>query len=487
MIRKASYFCSFIISFKLLFAAGLEIEIDKNNVEKSLERPKNQFKGEKDETDRKKEATPKRSQTLILGEKHIAPEFEQTPKFADTYYYKFNSKRYSHPGNLIAFENGYFFFKPYISKNKVELDVKQLEGIKFHRYKNTITGSGSNITLTNGDSLYGNIIKIDNDYLYLNTWYAGDIQIPRPMIFTLETQKQYILNGFYQVKDLLKSRGANWHVKPDNFSGRGAIGKALDLPKKSTISFKLSGKNMVPTFRVGLFATSIIDSSCMQLAFRSGYINFADRDTRTYQTVRNIPNLTNATIKITIDKSKKNLKLYINNRLILDKGNLTFRSGKKVFYLDSYSSNLEISNLMIRNEIQNFDFEDIERAKDKIILVNGESIDGISGEMLDENIALKSTAGEMKVPIKNIHSILYNTENAERARRERKDVILYFSSGGKITLSLDQIKDNFIYGMSENFTTAEGKKASIKIDIRAIKGIRLNPYSTNQEALSFEN
>ena len=482
---KAS-FLIFFLSFQLLFSAGIEIEIDEKDVEGSLDRTKNEFK---DKTEKQTNPDyPERNQTLTLGEKHKAPLLGKTPDFAETYYYNFKGKRYSNPINLLGYQNGVFRFKQFASTNDIEIDSKQLEGVKFFTHQNAYIGSGSRVTLTNNDSFLGKIGKLDKDYLHLHTWYAGQLKIPRVMIYKIETQHKTILNGLYDAKDIKKSSNSTWVIKPDHFSGLGSIGKEVKLPDKCTITFRLSSKLGSPNFRIGLFANSITDSSCIQVMFRRSYVTISERRSRSVVSARDIPDLSNnGRVKITLNKPQKTIKIFINGKSVTQKTDVSINSNAKLFYVYAYSQ-MTVHNFKITSGIDDFDFEDEERKKDDIQLINGESFNGIAGQMLNKSIELKTADGMLNVPVKNMHSILFNTENAERARRMRQDVILYFTSGGRLTFMLDQIKGDYLYGRSENFETdlnLDDKKSVLKIDKRAISGIRFNPYD-KQDNLIFE-
>ena len=76
----------------------------------------------------------------------------------------------------------------------------------------SIESHQSKIELTNGDAFLGKVIHLDQDQLKLETWYAGTMQIERPMIkaiYPSSGQKLAIYEGPGSVDDWVQTGNQN--------------------------------------------------------------------------------------------------------------------------------------------------------------------------------------------------------------------------------------------------------------------------------------
>jgi hypothetical protein len=109
-------------------------------------------------------------------------------------------------------------------------------------------------------------------------------------------------------------------------------------------------------------------------------------------------------------------------------------------------------------------------------LANGDSIDGEVLEMKDGNIRIKSSLGEVTLPISRLKKLALKKVGLERAIRRNGDVRASFPDGSTIVFRLDRIADGALVGSSQNFG-----EAMIRSD--AISRIEFNIYDAKLEAL----
>ena len=390
-------------------------------------------------------------------------------------------------GNLISHQTkmGVTWIRPGI-KGPIVFDEKNLRGIKLFK-QNSIKPKGAYVYLTNDDVLYGQVISLDKDNLKFKTWYAGELTIPKVMIRSIlpgSTEGPVILNGPGNIKEW--QQYGNWKIEGKKLitSSNGTIGKSLDLPDKIAIELDLQWTGSYPQIFIIPYTQSI------QNYYSHGYnIRIYRSSLQLYQ--GNNRRLSNSVsfdfskakkikMNILIDKTKKNVVVYINNKKLGDWKNVQYTpNGKSLVLYAGSSGQTTFENLKIRkwdgkvpNAINNK-----EAKGDMVVFKNG---DKMSGNVLSINngvVKLKTDFAEMPVPIKNITQMSFNNEDLIRARRNKNDVKAYFAGGNSITFGISRIEKNQIYASSENF-------GDIKLDMNAFVGLLFNIYDGDEAGIS---
>ncbi|MGC6581917.1 MAG: hypothetical protein ACON4K_06285 [Akkermansiaceae bacterium] len=107
------------------------------------------------------------------------------------------------------------------------------------------------VHLRNGDSIPGDVSALDDQAITLNTWFAGDLMIPRNLIqsvFFEAAPQRLIFSGPDALTNWEQDDG--WSTSDDSFrsSGRGSLSRDFNLPEDYIVSFDLVWKN-TPSFR----------------------------------------------------------------------------------------------------------------------------------------------------------------------------------------------------------------------------------------------
>ena len=136
------------------------------------------------------------------------------------------------------------------AKSDIMFRTDNLDKVSFGHIPVSLRRSGvSDITLTNGDKLFGLIDELNEDYLILDTWYAGKMQIERPMIEAIQSgggESKAIFEGPNSLDEWQVANRGSWSFKDDylyNTRQYGGVGKDVKLPDKSNLEFTISWKS----------------------------------------------------------------------------------------------------------------------------------------------------------------------------------------------------------------------------------------------------
>ena len=108
-------------------------------------------------------------------------------------------------------------------------------------------------------------------------------------------------------------------------------------------------------------------------------------------------------------------------------------------------------------------------AVDSMQLANG---DFVSGELVavdDGIVTIKSSLGEVKLPVDRLRTLALKALNSERAIRRNGDIRIFIKGGSRLVMRLEAVEQGRLIGSSQNFG-----QASIGID--AIERIEFNIY-----------
>jgi hypothetical protein len=364
------------------------------------------------------------------------------------------------------------------------------------------------ISLTNGDSIRGQLASITDEALSLDTWFAGRLEFNRLMVSGVKIEETgstlyrgpSSLNGWIQSPE-----NPAWTYSQTSFRSTRAGGIARDglLADESAIHFDLAWKGDSIRLKVVLFSDDPATDNPgtgYEINFMRGRVHLREIRSGRFQGSghsRALMEDERASIEIRASKTGKRIALLINDQLIDVWNSPDFdnrQSGKALHFIESGTMPTMISNIRIKKwdgimdripqppgQARHFGFNATpepgpdpesqdETSKDRMNLANGDSLPGEVSSITNGIITLQTPLGEIELPVSRLRSVALRQENAERCKRYNGDVRAWFPDGSSIVFRLDDGDAGKIHGFSQNFGNAT-------FDTTAFNRIEFNIHS----------
>ena len=372
------------------------------------------------------------------------------------------------------------------------------------------------VTLTNGDSIRGQLASVDDETVSLDTWYAGRLDFRRVMVtgVKIEEKTDFIYRGPTGIDGWIQSKESPaWTYDRGAFRANSAGGIARDnlLADECLISFDVAWKGDSIRTRVILFsddAATDNPSAGYELSFQRGSVHLRNAKTQSFLgSAQSQALMESDRVRVEIRASLKSnrIALTINDRVVEvwnDPDARKAQLGKALHFISGSPLPLRISNIRVAAwdgvidkmpepqpgfGMMRFGMQGIKEKpapppvaeKDKeerMELANGDSLTGEVLSIQDGAIALKTPLGDVKLPVSRLRTLALEPVESERAIRRNGDVRAWFPDGSSIVFRLDGCDDGKLAGSSQNFGSAE-------FDLTAFNRIEFNIYSRQFEEL----
>lgn len=376
------------------------------------------------------------------------------------------------------------------------------------------------VSLTNGDSLRGQLAAVTDSAIELDTWYAGRITLRRPMVegVRIVDRPKLIfhgpdgLDGWTQPDDK-----KTWTFEFGRFKSKGAgqIARDVRIPEVSRTAFDLSWRGQL-RFRIVLCSDDIDTSepsNAYDLVIQRKYVFMRKRwnsngnvNTNIIGQTVNVPEFNEnekARVEICIDRKKGVFNLIVDGRSIAVWNDTEFKQGAfgggLHFVADETSpmtlSRIEVSewdgtvehqptpeNLDAAEEEENHQKEPPKKEEPspgRMTLRNG---DTLVGEVLgiDKGIMrVKTSFQELKLPVSRLKTIALKPVDREEAILKNGDVRAWFPDGSRVVFRLDAATPDGLQGFSQNFGNATFKPS-------AFNRVEFNLYDPKYQTLRGE-
>lgn len=359
------------------------------------------------------------------------------------------------------------------------------------------------LKLTNGDTLSGELTALTDDYVTLNTWYSGELQVKRTMAADLEIirSERSLYSGPNALTNWsLSGEPQAWSLANGTLVSRtnGSVARKLDLPDKCRISFDLAWRASLK-FRFLMFSDEGDTSSpdnCYEIMFQRQFVYMRKRwstnnsgGTRNLGQnahIRELANQEKVRLDIYFDRSEGTIAFYVDGR----QAQVWSDEDPKVgdfgswFHFVSEEYPLQVSNIrasawvgdLPENDVPDEDEVPADVEGQVILLQNGDTVIGEVGAIQNGILNIKTEYGEVPVPVQRMRTLDLSSDEYEEPIRKNGDVRAWLREGGRITFRLDSFKDGKMEGFSQTFGKAT-------FDLSAFSRVEFNIYDEEIEHL----
>lgn len=366
------------------------------------------------------------------------------------------------------------------------------------------------VKLANGDTLAGDLLRMENGKLVLDTWYAGELAINTAHIKSIKpgfSTAKVFFEGPKDAKNwtfgngqnlgipfgaipnlpaaqqqLLKARAAQATNRPtwkfangafESTASSATVGREMkETPDRSSTEFDLEwtgSLNLYINFLTdSLTSYSQCNGYCLRLTqsyiylYRYNFNNGAGRGGRVGNNVRvNLGSLQgNARVALKMDATKKTVALLINGALIAKWENLgNFADGGKGLLFSSRTTNrMRLSRILVSDWNGNLPEDNPEAKadpKDDYVLFN--NADHITGELTgiaDGKLLFTSGFGEMSIGLEKVGVIYRATERVQAIPPLTGMARATFKGEGGLAMKITGWKDGKVTATSPLFGEA---------------------------------
>jgi len=353
--------------------------------------------------------------------------------------------------------------------------------------------------LTNGDSLAGEVVGLTKDALKLQTWYAGELNIKRPMLASLEPGLGTV-SVLYSGPNALTewqqkgSGGRGWTFKKGSLvcaggSGGMTIGRDVKLPDMASIECDVSWMGYV-NFYMLFYAENFenyYNSDCYALQISSGTIylqrcqrNSGMNNVDQYVQVESLQRKNKARIGLKINKQKKTVALFIDGAMVkqwTDRADFTGKGTGIGFVTQGQPT--RVNNIVVTEWDGKLDVDSGGPGKaaeeDLVRLINGDKLSGKLDTIANGQLNFVTSYAKLEIPLARVVEIVMAAKTVEKPRRQANDLRAYFVDGGRLTLSLDKLSPDALNGGSECFGKANFQRG-------AFQRLQFNVYDEAKES-----
>jgi len=361
------------------------------------------------------------------------------------------------------------------ARDPIVFKTGQVAQIKLDSHKAANAAkSAERIGLTNGDEFPGNIVTLDDKTLVLDTWYAGRLSIPRPMlrrITPLSDTDSSIYEGPTGLEGWTIGRmggGRSWAFHDGALIGTsyGTIGRDMKLPDMSNIEFDavLRGNSQ---FSIGIYSDRADNfGNCYMLQLSNGYTelqrysrNGGSNDLGSTQ-LQNVRRRDKSHIELRTSKEKKSIWLLVDGKVVkewTDPADFNGGGGNVIFSCQP-GTFVKISNIKVSKWDGKFDDSSStagdKTTEDSVELANEDKVSGHLVSIQDGKAKFSSSYADLSIPLERIEQVNLSSAHSEEAKPAASDVRAYFPDGGSITMQLMQWDAKGCTGSSSNFGKA---------------------------------
>ncbi len=373
------------------------------------------------------------------------------------------------------------------------------------------------ISLTNGDTVSGQLASVSDDAVELDTWFAGRMKFRRVMIqgIRIDERPTLLYQGPDGIDDWTQSdKPPSWSYRDSALVSKaaGSVARDVNLPDECSIAFDAAwrgtfGLKMI-FFSDDLTSDSPPNGYDLNFQQRAIYLRNCQNEKSLGAGANAFALQENEKARIEVRASLKSgtICVFVDGKIIAvwtDPDVAENKVGRGIHFVSVNASPVKISRIAVTPwdgvvdklpeprqgaGFRQFGIQEMPEesaiAADKaeegrMMLRNGDTIVGDVLAIEDGMITIKTPFKEVRLPVEVLESVALKTVSLERCKRENGDVRGWFSDGTSIVFRLDGVGDETLTGYNQNFGTAEFKLA-------AFSRIEFNIYDPKLEDLRNE-
>jgi hypothetical protein len=359
------------------------------------------------------------------------------------------------------------------------------------------------LQLSNDDELEGNVIVFDHDKAVLQTWYAGEITVPRKVIQSLvpvPPEGAVVYQGptglaDWTVGKVVSALGdaGEWKYRNGAFYATNAasIARKFNLPDVSLVEFDLAWKGLfqlaIALYTDYLQPINLANKDTepefggfysLQLnSFSANLLPVKKNDPLRYLGQISVPafNQKNAAhIEIRCSKPKRTVTLLVDGQVLKQWPDTEEFAGQGsgLRFVHQGQGKVKLSNLRISawdGQMEDKPSISPDLKQDLVRLRNGDKASGGVESIQDGRIALSSNGTKLQIPLNRVKLVEF-AGKMQKPGPSPSNIRAVFSRGGAVTFQLEKWESGKVLGVSPNF----GKLA---FDANAFSRLELHPGS----------
>ncbi|MES2982682.1 MAG: hypothetical protein V4727_10240 [Verrucomicrobiota bacterium] len=413
-------------------------------------------------------------------------------------------------GNAIALNMDTLTWESELLKDQARFKLNQILDLqlpsKMDNKSAEEAGHEAILELTNGDSVKGLLVGLNDNEIRIKTWYAGELVFRRLNVKSIAISKnsRVLYRGPLGMDGwTLSGEEGTWTFENNELLSKstGSIGREINFTDEVKISYDVSGKAMMRT-KLIFFATDIktaTPNTGYEVLFQGSMIRIRRLSDNNWLDTKRISRQFQANeksnIAIQISRKSRKIMILIDDQLqgIWEEDALETSTGKGLQFLAEGTTEMAVSNILVtewdgfvdeslaeelevldpRVRMLNMQMnrggmqmetppEPAELPEGRMMLSNGDTLEGevlgIEGEM----IKIKTPFAEVVFPVHRINNIALKKANLETPKLYNGDVRAVLADGSKFVFRLDDVKDGKLIGFSQNFGRAEFVQSAFK-------------------------
>lgn len=416
-------------------------------------------------------------------------------------------------GDLLALTGEKLSWKSLLLKEPAEFDLKYVMDLELPAGAppavRPVAAHEAIIDMTNGDTIRGQLAGITDSEIRLATWYAGELVLKRVNVKSAKISSVADIHyrGPNSIEEWTNRDGGDgWRFRGGALHAEspGGIAREIDFPEECVISFEASWRGAFRP-KIVFFSNDITTPSGPQSGYemvfqgnsvhvkKAGSNNWLGHSTNAGVLREN----ERARIEIKASLKSGKIALYVDDQVIdiwqddaVDRDSL----GKGFHIVAQDSSPLRISDIEVTGwdgflddvperrlriqgrfqggfgggfELDNGFGEEQKPVEEvipegRMLLRNGDTIEGEVLGIEGEEITLKTPFSEVKFPVARLKNISLSSDSMEEAKLYKGDVRATLADGSRIVFRLDGVEEDTLIGFSQNFGTASFRRDTFK-------------------------
>jgi hypothetical protein len=413
-------------------------------------------------------------------------------------------------GDLLALSGEKLSWKSQLLKEPAEFDLEYVVDLELPvgapPADRPVAAHEAMLEMTNGDTIRGQLAGITDEVITLSTWYAGQLPLRRVNVESVKIAS--VADTHYRGPNSIEEwtqgdGGDSWSFRGGALHAEspGGIAREIDIPDECVLSFEASWRGAFRP-KIVLFSDDISTANPQagyEMVFQGNSVHVKKAGSNNW-----LGHSTNAGVlrenekaRIEIKASLKSGKiaLYVDGQIIdvwqddaVDRENL----GKGLHFVAQDGSPLRISQieltgwdgylddvperrLRFQGRFQGgFEMEGDfggadtpvapkeEIPEGRMMLRNGDMIEGEVLGIEGEEITLKTPFSEVKFPVGRLKNIALSKDAKETPKIYKGDVRGTLADGSLLVFRLEGVEDDALIGFSQNFGTARFRRDSFK-------------------------